>query len=82
MKLKFVEKGFTLAETLIVLVILGVIASITIPAVVRNQIEAQNRTKIKKTGFFEKTITVDEKGNEIVQNATLSDEEKSLYGIK
>ena len=42
------KKAFTLAETLIVLVILGVIASITIPAVVRRQVEAQNRTRIKK----------------------------------
>ena len=42
------NKAFTLAETLIVLVILGIIASITIPAVVRNQIEAQNRTRIRK----------------------------------
>ena len=42
------NKAFTLAETLIVLVILGIIASITIPAVVRRQIEAQNRTRIKK----------------------------------
>ena len=40
--------GFTLAETLIVLVILGIIASITIPAVIRNQMEAQNRTRIRK----------------------------------
>ena len=40
--------GFTLAETMIVLVILGIIASITIPAVIRNQIEAQNRTRIRK----------------------------------
>ena len=40
--------AFTLAETMIVLVVLGVVASITIPAVVRNQIDAQNRTKLKK----------------------------------
>ena len=42
------KAAFTLAETLIVLVVLGVVASITIPAVVRNQIDAQNRTKLKK----------------------------------
>ena len=41
-------KAFTLAEAMIVLVILGVIASITIPAVVRRQMEAQNRTRIRK----------------------------------
>ena len=41
--------AFTLAETLIVLVILGIIASITIPAVVRRQMEANNRARIKKS---------------------------------
>ena len=48
MKKNEIRKGFTLAETMIVLVILGIIASITIPAVVRRQIEAQNRARIKK----------------------------------
>ena len=42
------NKAFTLAETMIVLVILGVIASITIPALVRNQMDAQNRTRLRK----------------------------------
>ena len=42
------KAAFTLAETLITLTILGVIAAITIPGVVRRQIEAANRTKIKK----------------------------------
>ena len=41
--------AFTLAETLIVLVILGIVASITIPAIVRRQMEANNRAKIKKS---------------------------------
>ena len=51
------KKAFTLAETLIVLVILGVIASITIPAIVRRQMEAQNRAKIKKSmTVFDTTI--------------------------
>ena len=43
------KAAFTLAEAMIVLVILGVIASITIPAVVRRQMEANNRAKIKKS---------------------------------
>ena len=42
------KKAFTLAETLITLTILGVVAAITIPGLVRRQIEAANRTKIKK----------------------------------
>ncbi len=41
--------GFTLAETLIVLVILGVIAMITIPPVIRQHMKAVARTKIKKS---------------------------------
>ena len=41
--------GFTLAETMIVLIVLGVIAAITIPGLVRRQIEAANRAKIKKS---------------------------------
>ena len=40
--------AFTLAETMIVLAILGVVAAITVPALVRHHVEAQNRTKIKK----------------------------------
>ena len=40
--------AFTLAETMIVLVILGIVAAITVPALVRNQMDAQNRTRIKK----------------------------------
>ena len=42
------HKAFTLAETLITLVILGIIAAITIPALVRNHVENANRTKLKK----------------------------------
>ena len=42
------KKAFTLAETMIVLVILGVVAAITIPALVRNQIDSQNRTRLRK----------------------------------
>ena len=40
--------AFTLAETIAVLVILGLVAALTVPQVVRRQIEAQNRAKIKK----------------------------------
>ena len=41
-------KAFTLAETMIVLVVLGIVAAITIPALVRNQMDAQNRTRLRK----------------------------------
>ena len=40
--------AFTLAETLIVLVILGVVAAITIPTLVKRHQETSNKAKIKK----------------------------------
>ena len=40
--------AFTLAETLIVLVILGVVAAITIPALVKRHVESANRTRVRK----------------------------------
>lgn len=55
--------GYTLAEAICVLVVLGIVASITIPPVVRRQIEASNRTKIKKAykvyDFLVNKITVE-----------------------
>ena len=40
--------AFTLAETMIVLVVLGIVAAITIPALVNRHVEAERRTKLKK----------------------------------
>ena len=40
--------GFTLAETMIVLVTLGIVVALTLPSLIRKQVETQNRTKIKK----------------------------------
>ncbi len=45
----FVKKGFTLAEVLITLAIIGVVAALTIPSVVRNYQKTQTVTKLKKT---------------------------------
>ena len=42
------KSAFTLVEFLVVLVILGIVAALTIPVVIRRQIESANRTKIKK----------------------------------
>ena len=46
--MKRFENGFTLAETMIVIVVLGVIATLTIPALVNKQRESVARTKVKK----------------------------------
>ncbi len=42
------NKGFTLAEVLITLAIIGIVAALTIPAVVRNYRETQYKTQVKK----------------------------------
>ena len=42
------QNAFSLAETMVVLVILGIIAIVVIPALVKKQVETTNRTKIKK----------------------------------
>ena len=51
------KKAFTLAETLITLTILGVIAAITVPMLINKQMEAANRTKLKKAmAAYEKAL--------------------------
>ncbi len=43
------DKGFTLAEVLITLAIIGVVAALTIPTVVRNYQKTQTVVRLKKT---------------------------------
>ena len=43
-----IKKGFTLAEVLIVLVLIGSIASLTIPSVIKGAKTAQTKTFYKK----------------------------------
>ncbi|MBQ7450083.1 type II secretion system protein [bacterium] len=51
------KKAFTLAETLITLSILGIVAAITIPALINKYTESANRTKVKKAmTTYEKVI--------------------------
>ena len=50
-------EAFTLAETLITLTILGVVAAITIPALINKYNESANRTKLKKAmAAYEKAL--------------------------
>ena len=57
MKINFKKEGFTLAETLITLTILGVVAAITVPMLINKQTEAANRTKLKKAmAVYEKAL--------------------------
>ena len=51
------KAAFTLAETLITLTILGVVAAITVPMLINKQIGAANRTKLKKAmAVYEKAL--------------------------
>ena len=51
------KAAFTLAETLITLTILGVVAAITVPMLINKQMEAANRTKLKKAmAAYEKAL--------------------------
>ena len=51
------SSGFTLAETLITLTILGVVAAITVPSLINKYIESSNRTKVKKAmAAYEKAL--------------------------
>ncbi len=49
MKKGFINNGFTLAEVLITLAIIGVVAALTIPTVVQNYQKTQVVTQLKKT---------------------------------
>jgi prepilin-type N-terminal cleavage/methylation domain-containing protein len=46
---KFYKYGFTLAEVLITLAVIGVVAALTIPTVVHNYQKTQTVTRLKKT---------------------------------
>ena len=45
---KISKNAFTLAETLITVVILGIVAAILVPNLINRQVENANRTKVKK----------------------------------
>lgn len=60
----FMKKGFTLAEVLITLGIIGVVAAMTMPSLIQNYRKKEATTRIKKfysmmsqAVFFQQTIT-------------------------
>lgn len=81
------KNGFTLAEVLITLAIIGVVATLTLPALMTNTAEQQAKTALKKgintlteaaqmnqaiAGFDYASLTV---------NDTTNQESQSLYGL-
>ena len=67
------KAAFTLAETLIVVAVLGVIATLTIPTLIKQQTETQNRVKVKKSmTAYEKALSSLVIENELRNNSVLS----------
>ena len=68
------KRAFTLAETLITLTILGVVAAIVVPALINRQTEAANRTKLKKAmTMYEKALSTMILENDLKTNQALID---------
>ena len=69
-------KAFTLTETLITVVILGIVAAILVPNLINRQVENANRTKVKKAmAAYEKAINYI-----IIENDIKSTEELKEFG--
>jgi len=67
------KKAFTLAELLIVLSIIGIVASMTVPSALHNSIEKRNIVKVKKAvTVYEQTIQSIIIENNILSDAALS----------
>ena len=70
------SRAFTLAETLITVVILGIVAAILVPNLINRQVENANRTKVKKAmAAYEKAINFI-----ILENDIKSTEELKEFG--
>ena len=80
------KKGFTLAEVLITLAIIGVVATMVLPGVLTNTAEQQAKTGVKKAIYVLTNIA---KMNEAMEGydfagtteATNNDSAESVYGI-
>ena len=72
--------AFTLAETLITLTILGVVAAITVPMLINKQMEAANRTKVKKAMTnYEKVLNQIVIDNDLKTDAALTNWTQNQY---
>ena len=63
------KKGFTLTETLVVIIILGIVSAILIPSITSSYQESKEHIIEIKNGEQE-TINVDIKTNEIIQDTS------------
>ena len=71
---KSIQCGFTLAEILITVVILGIVAAILVPNLINRQVENANRTKVKKAmAAYEKAINYIILENDIKSTDELKD---------
>lgn len=71
------EKAFTLAEVLIVLSVLGVVAMLTVPSLVKNQTQKQNETRLKKAAANFEALT----SNFVVENGITSSSQFNISTI-
>ena len=83
------KNGFTLAEVLITLAIIGVVATMTLPALMTNTAEQQAKTGLKKgintlTEAAQMSQAIDGYGFEGLSSANTTEggeDEQSLYGL-
>ena len=79
------KKGFTLAETMVTIVILGIIAVIVVPNLINRQVENANRTKVKKAmAAYEKILNLMVIENDLKSNDMIAEfgQEEGVNGEK
>ena len=80
------KNGFTLAEVLITLAIIGVVATMTLPALMTNTAEQQAKSALKKgintfTEAAQMSQAIDGYDYASTIVATIGDEDQSIYGL-
>ena len=78
MEIKY-KYAYTLAEVIVTLAILGIVAAITIPAIIKKQMETQNKVRVKKAmTVYDKVMNTIIIENELrSEDATISWEEEN-----